>query len=128
MAGGGGTPYPSNERLHRRLPAPFKEGGTITIATAISLTEPIAGDNYTRFYWKASKAGTLKFEFVRPYKSPEATEDVYDTKAVPDVTTVADTEKVVTVPVEGESRLKITFTPDATGTITYADISHNWGI
>ncbi len=126
MAIGGrkGQVYPSNTRIHRKLPAPFEEGATITAATPITILVPIAGDNYTRFYFKASKAGTLKFEFVRPY--PESA--VYDTKAVVDVTTLADTEKLVDIPVEGESQLKITFTPADTGTITYADICHNWGI
>lgn len=127
MAVGGrkGAVYPSKYRIHRTLPSPFDDGATITIATPISITIPIAGDTYCRFYWKASKAGTLKFEYARPYPN-EST--VYATKPVVDVVTVADTEKLVTIPVEGESQLKITFTPDATGVITHADICHNWGI
>ena len=126
MAVGGrkGQVYPSNTRIHRTLPAPFDKDGTITIATPITILVPIAGDNYTRIYFKASKAGTLKFQFVRPF--PESA--VYDTKAVVDVTTVADIEKLVDIPVEGESQIKITFTPDATGTISYCDVCHNWGI
>ena len=125
MVGGRkGQVYPSNSRIHRKLPAPFDEAGVITAATPIIILIPIAGDSYSRLYFKASKAGTLEFEFVRPF--PETT--VYDTKAVVNVVTVADIEKVVTIPVEGESQLQITFTPDDTGTITYADICHNWGI
>lgn len=126
MAVGGekGQPFPSNKRIHRKLSGDFAELAAVTFGTPITIMVPIAGDNYTRLYFKATKAGTLKFEFMRPH--PET--DVYDTKPVPDVATVADTEKVVTVPIEGEGKLKITFTIDVTGAITYADVTHNWGI
>lgn len=126
MAVGGkkGQPFPSNKRIHRKLSGAFAELAAVTFGTPITIEIPIAGDNYTRLYFKATKAGTLKFEFMRPH--PETA--VYDTKPVPDVTTVADIEKVVTVPVEGEGKLKITFTIDVTGAISYADVSHNWGI
>lgn len=126
MAVGGqtGQPYPSNTRIHRSLSGVFAEAAAFLAATPISLQIPIAGDNLTRIYFKASQAGTLKFEFVRPYPS----DAVYDTKAIPDAPTVLDVEDTHDVVVKGESRLLLTFTPGATpGTITYADISHNEG-
>ena len=127
VGGRTGQHAPVNSRIHRKLPPKksFAEGATLTIAVPITEIIAIAGDNYTRIYFKADVAGTLVFEFMRPY--PEASA-VYDTKPVPDVAIVASTEKVVDVPVEGESRLLVTFTPDATGLMIYADESHNWGI
>ncbi len=119
-----GQQYPSNARIHRKIPGEFAEAAAFTAPTPITAEIPIAGDNYTRIYFKASKAGTLKFEFVRPYPSSA----VYDGSAVADVVTVADTEKMVDVAVKGESRLKITFTPDVDGAVTYGDVCHTWGI
>ena len=124
VGGKKGQPYPSNTRIHRKLSGSFAELAAVTFGTPVSIIIPIAGDNYTRLYFKATKAGTLKFEFERPH--PEI--GVYDSKPVPDVVTVADIEKVVTVPIEGEAKLKVTFTIDVTGVITYADVAHNWGI
>ena len=127
VGGRKGQHYPSNSRIHRKFPpkGPFAEGATVTIASPITEEIAIAGDNYTRIYFKADVAGTLEFEFLRPYPDKTA---VYDTKAVPDVATLANTEKLVDIPVEGESRLLVTFTADATGLMVYADVAHNWGI
>lgn len=118
-----GRPFPSNTRVHRALTGDFADGAVITIAVPIVTQVAVAGDTSVRLYWKATKVGTLEFKFLRPNRV-----DPYDLEAASDEVTVADAETVVDIACQGESVLEITFTPAATGVITYADVAHGDGI
>lgn len=126
-----GTPSPQNWIIHERLVnaeskkipnvASLYEGATCANGVALSALVKCAGASRGRVRFKASAAGSLKLEFVRPPANNFAV-DVYAAGNPAAVAIVANTENLLSTPdIYGEASCLITFTPTGAGTVTFVD-------
>lgn len=120
-----GVPHPNRWGLHRSMGGPqdtgaFADGAAVANGVPISIIVTLAGCIAWRHRFKASVAGTLSYEYLRPDRAGT----VYTANNPANVAVVANTETKQEVTQHlGESRVKITFTPGGNGTITYSDFS-----
>lgn len=98
-------------------------GAVLANGTPVTATVSLVEASDWAFYFKATAAGTLVFEYLRPDLTT-----VYDTNAIADVAVSANTEVLchpdlstaAEIP-RGQGALKITFTPSGAGVVTTAD-------
>lgn len=108
---------------HLEVQQGLEIGGALTNGVAAVASVSLVEASDWAFYFKATCAGTLVFEYFRPNLT-----SVYDTNAIANVAVSADTEVLchpdlataAEIP-RGQGGLKITFTPSADGVVTTAD-------
>lgn len=93
----------------------------VTSGQAISVQVPVGGSQRVRFRFLSSATGTLAFRLA--YQDNTGTFTPYATGNPADVSVTANTETYQEITVGGETWLLVTFTPSATGTITWLDVS-----
>lgn len=113
-------PNPLQGHPYGSVQGDLADGAAVTEDTAASVLVATAGLARFRVRLKSSAAGTLSFEYCRA----DSANTGYGTSNPIDVTITADTEAVLEVDEHfGEGVGRVTFTPDADGTITYCDFS-----
>lgn len=111
-------PVPGVMRGHYEVGGAFKPGTTLTNAVPVVQKIPTAGATRVRGRWLSTIAGTLSFKWIRPDGETE-----YAANNPGDVVIVGGTENKFDVdPHFGEGLLQVTFTPGATGVLTYFDV------
>lgn len=123
---GAGTPDPLDFRYHRPVAPAGKilgAGYDYTVAVPVSVVIPIAGCQTVRLRGKFTQDGTLAFAYLRPRSVRVNDDDVYALSSPhADKAVVDATEFLVDIVPAGESELKVTFTPGASGEVTYFDV------
>jgi hypothetical protein len=135
-----GTSDPLDFRIARAVGAPATDtlyggniaaglpGSTLTDATAVTAQIAIAGALLVRLRGLFTAGGTLHFQYLRPAALRPAAAGAgyaYSTAVVPpvgDVTVTANTEFSADITPGGESDLLVTFTPSASGVVTFFDV------
>ena len=128
-------PLPNSYTLpvHRALGGALGVGATLVNATAAGEIVCIAYARYLTVRFKATAAGSLQLDYIRPY----ATEPILDSPAMPlasyqkytvpaspgAVAVSANTEAVLQATTNGEFFCLLTYTPSAGGAMTYCDVS-----
>lgn len=111
------------------MPDTLKDSASVLNGVAVSQIIAIAGANRFRLRWKSSCAGTLSFAYVGPDRdvNNSVAGTVYAQNNPADVSVSAATETKADIELlYGEPYLKVTFTPGADGTITYAHASFGY--
>lgn len=108
-------PFPaSSANVPRHI---WPDGQPVTNGTPITTLVP-CGVGTSRVRIKTTGAGTLSAAFVRLDRAT-----AYSANNPADVPVTGGTETQMNVDSRGEPWIRFTFTPSATGTITYADWS-----
>lgn len=126
-----GTPSPQNWIIHETISrasskdipnvASLYEGAACVNGVPMSALLKCAGASRARARFKASAAGTLKLEFVRP-PVDNFTVTPYAAGNPTPVAIVANTENLLSTPdVAGEASCLVTFTPTGAGVVTLFD-------
>lgn len=118
---------PLQPRYNASVGGALADGATLTNATPVQVLVPLAGCVRYRFRFKATAGGTLAFAYCRANLSPAASpaQATPYTANNPSNITVAANVEAPSLDADhyGEDYLLITFTPSASGTVVYADIS-----
>ena len=115
--------YTRPNPAQRRAAHVLWEGNVLVNGVAITVYIPLSGAQIARVRFKASCAGVLKAEFVRP----TGVRTVYALLQPDPVTVVAATEVVLDIDTTfGEAEALVTFTPGDAGTVTYADVGYGY--
>lgn len=116
-------PYTRPNPAQRRAAHVLWEGNALANGVPITAYIPLSGAQNARVRFKASCAGTLKAEYVRP----TAARAVYAAGQPATVAVLAATETGIDVDASfGDAEALITFTPGDDGTVTYCDVGYGY--
>jgi len=116
--------YSRPNPAQRRAAHVLWEGDALASGVPITAYLPLSGAQNVRVRFKASVAGTLKAEYVRPLGA----RTVYAVSQPDAATIVAATEAVLDIDASlGEAEALLTFTPSDTGTVTFCDVGYGYG-
>lgn len=109
---------PDQHNIHRSVGGSMDAGAAFTNTTPITEDISISGAGMVRVWGKFSHGGSLTIEYLN-----WGANGVYDTNACDDIAVTANVEISQILQLMGERGLRLTFTPTASGTVTYLDVA-----